>query len=107
MDLVLEVVWRLVQRYLEQKGPVAVDSPFNEPNWDNIGLELHLELAEVKDPEKSVQIIPFHCSAHGVTDQPVKSTSKNSDISRLTNLFRYYVFALRLYNTVLYSYGDL
>lgn len=89
-ELVLEVVWRLVQRYLEQKGPVAVDSPFNEPNWDNIRLELHLELAEVKHPEKFMQIIPFHCSAHGVTDEPVKNASKNSKLSHLTNLHRYY-----------------
>lgn len=89
-ELVLQVVQRLAQKYLEQEGPVAVDSPFNEPNWDHIRLELHLELAEVKHPEKSMQIIPLHRSAHGVTDQPVKNARKNSKMSHLTNLHRYY-----------------
>lgn len=85
----VELVWWLVLWYLEEKGPVAVDSPFNETNWDNIRLKLHLQLAEVKHPQKFVQVVPFHCSAHGIADQPVRNASKSDKMSHPGNLQMY------------------
>lgn len=59
-----------VQWYLEEKCPMAVDSPSDQTNGNDIRLELKLELTEVQHPWKFVQLFHFHCSAHGFTDQP-------------------------------------
>lgn len=49
---------------------MAVDSPCDQTNGNNIRLELKLELAEVQHPWEFVQLFHLHCSAHGFTHQP-------------------------------------